>query len=157
MSEDPSTWATGRLLSTAARLLEHAWDAHLAAWDLNHASFAVLWQLDAGPLSQRDLAVAHQVQDQTMSRIVERLERGGYVVRERSPDDRRRVLVHLTEAGRRARDEAGDPTFAESLVTAAVPADELPVLRRHLVAIVDRMAADRWGPASPDGARLPPA
>lgn len=155
MSEDPAGWATGRLLSTAARLVEHAWDAHLAAWDLNHASFAVLWQLDRGPLSQRDLAVAHQVQDQTMSRIVERLERGGYVTRERSADDRRRVLVHLTDAGRAARDEAGDPAFAERLLTDAVPADELPELRRHLIAIVDRMAADRWGTSGDDGPGCP--
>ena len=145
MPDDPSSWATGRLLSTAARLMEHAWDAHLAGWDLNHAGFAVLWQLEAGPLAQRDLAVRHQVQDQTMSRIVERLERSGYVRRERAAADRRRVLVHLTDAGRAARDASGDPALAERMVTGAVPADEVPQLRRHLVAIVERMAADRWG------------
>jgi DNA-binding MarR family transcriptional regulator len=150
--DEPSTWPTGRLLSTAARLLEHAWDAHLAAWDLNHASFAVLWHLDAGPLSQRELAGRVQVQDQTMSRVVERLDRSGYVRRERATDDRRRVLVHLTDAGRRARDAAGDPRLAERMVTAAVPADELPELRRHLLAIVERLAAERWG-APPDHPR----
>jgi DNA-binding MarR family transcriptional regulator len=144
-SDDPSGWPTGRLLSTAARLVEHAWDAHLAAWDLNHASFAVLWHLDAGPLSQRELAVRVQVQDQTMSRVLERLERSGYVRRERATRDRRRVLVHVTDAGRLARDAAGDPALAERMVTAAVPADEVPGLRRHLVAIVERLAAERWG------------
>ena len=91
---DPAHWATGRLLSTAARLVEHAWDAHLATWGLNHASFAVLWMLERGPLPQRSLASSASVQDQTMSRIVERLQRLGYVERARGTDDRRQVLVH---------------------------------------------------------------
>lgn len=145
--EDLDSWATGRLLSTAARLMEHRWDAHLAGWDLNHASFAVLWQLEAGPLAQRELAQAHQVKDQTMSRVVERLERSGYVTRERSGQDRRRVLVRLTPAGRSARDRAGDPAVAERMVLDALGPDDVQVLREHLLALVTTLGAGRAGPA----------
>lgn len=145
--DEPSQWATGRLLSTAARLVEHAWDAHLAAWGLNHASFAVLAVLLGGPRSQRELAEIMQVKDQTMSRTLERLERTGHVRRERSGEDRRRILVHLTGVGRRAVAEAGDPAVSEGLVTAAVPPDDLPDLRRHLVALVEGLGAQRPGSA----------
>lgn len=146
--EDPARWATGRLLSTAARLVEHGWNAHLATWDLNHASFAVVTHLLAGPRSQRELAGLTQVQDQTMSRTLKRLERSGYVERRRAPEDRRRTVVALTPAGRRAAVEAADPEVAEGLVTAAVPAGELETFRSHLVAIVERLTADRQQPGA---------
>ena len=145
--DDPAQWPTGRLLSTAARLVEHSWDSHLAAWNLNHASFAVLAVLLEGPSTQRQLAGRMQVKDQTMSRTLERLERMGHVRRERAGADRRRVLVHLTDAGRRAVLQAGDPAVSEGLITAAVPQEEIPELRRHLVALVERLAPARRGPA----------
>ncbi len=142
-------WATGRLLSTAARLVEHAWDAHLARWGLNHASFAVLWMLDRGPLAQRTLAVAASVQDQTMSRMLERLERLGYVERRRSAQDRRQVLVSLTAEGDRVRALAQDDELAESLLSRAVP--DLGPLRSDLVALVRHLTRDRQGPGVASG------
>ncbi len=137
--DDPSRWPTGRLLSTAARLVEHAWDAHLAAWDLNHASYAVLWLLHAGPASQRELAQRTQVQDQTMSRTLDRLVRSGYVTRERSGADRRRSVVALTAAGTRAARAAGDTALAESLLADAVPGGDLAGLRGPLLAVVHHL------------------
>ena len=141
-ADDPSTWATGRLLSTAARLVEHAWDAHLGQWGLNHAGFAVLWMLTGGPRSQRELAHAMQVEDQTMSRVLERLQRHGHVGRARSTVDRRRVEVSLTDAGRTALAEAGDGEAAERVLGDAVP--DLPQLRAGLVAMVQDLSARRW-------------
>ena len=142
---DPAHWPTGRLLSTAARLVEHAWDAHLATWGLNHASFAVLWMLERGPLPQRSLATSASVQDQTMSRIVERLQRLGYVERARGTDDRRQVLVSMTAEGRRVRGLAQDERLAEELVTDAVP--DPAALRRDLLALVRQLSPRRGGPA----------
>ena len=55
-AHDPAQWPTGRLLSTVVRRIEHDWNAHLSAWDLNHACFPVLLHLLAGPRSQRELA-----------------------------------------------------------------------------------------------------
>ncbi|WP_082523105.1 MarR family winged helix-turn-helix transcriptional regulator [Geodermatophilus sp. Leaf369] len=141
-ADDPSTWATGRLLSTAARLVEHAWDAHLGQWGLNHAGFAVLWMLTGGPRSQRELAQAVQVEDQTMSRVLERLERHGHVSRARSTVDRRRVEVSVTGAGRTALAEAGDGQAAERVLGDAVP--DLPQLRAGLIAMVTDLSARRW-------------
>lgn len=139
---DLDAWPTGRLLSTAARLVEHAWDAHLSRWGLNHASFAVLWLVEAEPLGQRDLARRMQVQDQTMSRIVTGLERHGYVTRTRG-DDRRRQLVGATDAGRAARAAAEADDVAERLVTDALTTRDIPRFRRQLARLVRTRSSRR--------------
>src|SRR5512141_3207909 len=92
-------WPTGRLLSTAARLVEHAWIKALERLGLTHAGLIVLHLLGAGPQSQTELAHAARVQAQTMSRTLERLEREGLVVRARDESDARRHVVSRTDAG----------------------------------------------------------
>lgn len=149
---DPlESWPTGRLLSAAARLVEHEWNTHLARWDLNHAGLAVLHVLGSGPMTQRALAAAVQVEDQTMSRTLERLERSGYVERRRDPGDRRRVVVSVTETGRRTCLRAGDLEVAEGFFTDAV--EDVDALRSALVAVVRRRSSQRW----PDSAATPGA
>lgn len=140
--EDIGAWPTGRLLSSAARLVEHDWNQHLARWQLNHASLGVLHVLLGGPRSQRELAGALQVEEQTMSRMLERLERSGYVERSRDETDRRRLHVHLTAAGRRTCLAAGDARLAEELFAAV---DDVPALRRALVAVIRSRSEQRWG------------
>jgi DNA-binding MarR family transcriptional regulator len=147
-------WATGRLLSAAARLVEHEWNTHLARWDLNHASLAVLHVLLAGPQTQRELAAAVQVEDQTMSRTVERLERSGYVERHRDHADRRRIVVSLTSSGRSTCLRASDVEVAEGYFSGSV--DDVPALRGALASIIRNLAGQRWpGQAPPELAAHP--
>ncbi|HEY4268081.1 MAG TPA: MarR family transcriptional regulator [Galbitalea sp.] len=94
-----SNWPTGRLLSTAARLVENDWHAALERQGLTHAGLVVLHLLEGGALSQGELAARARVQAQTMSRTIERLERVGYVARKTDPSDGRRRVVTLTESG----------------------------------------------------------
>lgn len=140
----PETWPTGRLISALARRIEHAWNTHLGAWDLNHASLPVLALLVAGPRSQRELATASGVTEQTMSRIVARLERLGYVTRSAGSKDRRRHAVHLTDLGRGTFLEAGDPAVAEDLSTRGLNPSQVAVLRDLLLALLAE-------PDRPDG------
>ena len=81
------------VLSTAARLIEHDWNDWLANHDLTHAGLLALHALQGGPLTQRQLAAANRVEEQTMSRVVARLERAGYVSRARDSADRRRLVI----------------------------------------------------------------
>lgn len=124
----PDHWPVGRLLSAAARRLERAWDAHLATWDLNHASLPVLVHLAARDVSQRELADACGVTEQTMSRVVARLERSQYVSRHRDGADRRRHVITLTDAGRAALTAAADPRPAEDEVLGSLSPDRLALL-----------------------------
>lgn len=136
-STEPLHWPTGRLLSAAARRVEREWNAHLAAWDLNHASLPVLIHLLAGPLSQRELAAANQVTEQTMSRIIARLVRSGYVVRTVAPEDRRRYVVTVTDPGRVACRAAADPAAAEEMVVRNLSAEQVDHLRALLALVAE--------------------
>lgn len=109
-------WPLGRLLSTAARMIEHDWNAVLADHDLTHAGLVVIAALEAGPLTQAELAAASRVEQQTMSRVVAKLERSGHVARSRDDHDRRRMAVSLTDRGRAAVQRVGRPDLADRLV-----------------------------------------
>ncbi len=99
-SDGMDEWPTGRLLSTAARLVEHSWEAILRSQNMTHAGLISLHTIADRPASQRDIAKASRVTDQTISRTIDRLERAGYVTRETDPLDERRKRVAITESGR---------------------------------------------------------
>ncbi|HEY3438531.1 MAG TPA: MarR family winged helix-turn-helix transcriptional regulator [Actinotalea sp.] len=138
-------WPTGRLVSAVARRIERDWNAHLAHWELNHASLPVLYLLQGGPRSQRELALASGVTEQTMSRIIGRLERTGYIVRHPHGGDRRRHEVVVTEVGRQVLAEAGDPRSAEQMSIRGLSPEQVAQLREILLV----MMAQRPGAADP--------
>jgi DNA-binding MarR family transcriptional regulator len=68
--------------------------------EVSPGAFSALAALSAaGPLRPGDLAVREGVAAPTMTRIVAGLEESGYVRRAPDPQDRRAVLVDLTDAG----------------------------------------------------------
>ena len=149
-SDDPADWPTGRLLFTVVRRIEHDWNAHLAGWDLNHAGFPVLLHLFGGPRTQRELARLNGVTEQTMSRVVARLERSGYVTRDDDPRDRRRRAVAVTDAGRAAAARAGRVQPAEDLTTRGLDAEQVASLRDMLVTLVRTQRAGTGPDGAPD-------
>lgn len=98
----PENWPLGRLLGAASRAVERAWAEALEQRGLTHAGLIVLHLLELGFDSQSDLARMAQVEPQTMSRTVDRLEREGLVTRAPDPADRRRHVLAITDAGRAA-------------------------------------------------------
>ena len=66
-------WPLSRLLITASRLVEHDIAVDLRPYHLTHASFGVLALVQGGSMSQRQLAGATRVEEQTISQTVDRL------------------------------------------------------------------------------------
>ncbi|GAA4728840.1 hypothetical protein GCM10023216_20280 [Isoptericola chiayiensis] len=153
-SEDPRQWPTGRLLFTVTRRIEHDWNAHLAAWDLNHAGHPALLHLLGGPLTQREIAARNEVTEQTMSRVLARLERSGYVTREDDPRDRRRRAVTITDLGRRVALEAARLRPAEDLTSRGLDEHQVETLRELLVAMVRAQRSDDSPAQRSDGETL---
>lgn len=128
----------GRLLSTAARMVEREWNAHLADHHLTHAGLLALDALSGGAHTQRSLAAACRVEEQTMRRVLERLERDGYVRRTRDGSDRRRLVIEATDAGREALRSALADDVANTIVDSAVT--DADALRSQLTQLVNRMS-----------------
>ncbi len=57
-SDGMDQWPTGRLLSTAARLVEHSWEDILRSQNMTHAGLICLHTIAGRPASQRDIAKA---------------------------------------------------------------------------------------------------
>jgi MarR family transcriptional regulator, organic hydroperoxide resistance regulator len=134
-----AAWPTGRLLSTAARLVEHAWAEALEQHGLTHAGMIALHLLDVGALSQTELAKRARVENQTMSRTVERLEREGFVTRAPDPTDRRRQVVSRTDSGRRVWERTR--TLEAEVFP---PLGDPEALRSTLLTIIQSSSGSRW-------------
>ena len=127
-------WPTGRLLSTAARLVEHSWEKVLRTQDMTHAGLIVLHSVERCAASQRDIAKAARVTDQTMSRTIDRLERAGYVTRGTDPRDERRRVVAITDAGRATYEKL--LALEEEDAALTLGAGDVAALREQLLRLV---------------------
>lgn len=88
-----------RLLALTA-LLQADQERELGRVGLTSARTHVLWVLHhTGPSTQVQLADAVEVTPRNMTTLVDALETTGFVHRMPHPDDRRAVLVTLTERG----------------------------------------------------------
>src|SRR5919204_1574109 len=130
MSKQADTTALVDDVIRAAAHLEPELEEALNEHGLTRPSYLVLLALlgaDGHSLSQRDLMASVRRTSGTLSVRLARLERAGYVERERDPDDRRGAIVTLTERGRR-RVEAARPAYED---TAARPAPRLSAHHRE--------------------------
>jgi DNA-binding MarR family transcriptional regulator len=153
VSGDAGEWPLGRLLSMAARLVEQDWNSWLASRGMTHAGLLALHVLQSGPRTQRELAAACMVEEQTMSRVLDRLERAGHVTRERNPADRRRLAVQATPAGLRAYQDAIESDVANTIITRQLT--EPDAFRRMLIQLIGGLLTDR-GDQVPDSLRVSP-
>lgn len=69
--------------------------------DVRPGEFTVMWIVAANPgIRQGALARTLSIKPAHMTKLIERLVRGGFVRREVPPEDRRSVQLSLTDAGR---------------------------------------------------------
>ncbi len=147
--DDLDGWPTGRLLSMAARLVEQSWEHILGEYDLSSAGLVVLHVVASGPATQREIARACRVTDQTASRTVERLERLGYVSRQVDQRDERRKTVTSTPMGRRVYATLVEREKKDPGLLAAI-GDDGSELRRILLKLVrSRRTGDDGSAPSP--------
>jgi DNA-binding MarR family transcriptional regulator len=103
---------------------------------------AVMGRLErGGPRSVSDLAQEERIRPQSMSPAVAGLEERGFVLRRADPDDGRRALVELTDAGRAALDQdrrQRDAWLARAIADDLDPGEQAVLIRA--VEILRRLA-----------------
>jgi len=126
-------------------------DETLVEFGLSEGEWKALNQLRlAGPPHRRSpgqLSEWAELSSGAMTNRIDRLEHAGFVRRLPDPDDRRGVLVELTEAGHKAwEDSVATQAAKESLVAAALTKDEkrqLNALLRRLMLEFERREQER--------------
>jgi DNA-binding MarR family transcriptional regulator len=75
--------------------------------DLTQKQVSVLWLIDDHPdIAQTDLAQRMRMDRATTMAIINRLEDRGYLVRGKSPTDKRKQTLNLADQGRKVLEEA---------------------------------------------------
>lgn len=112
---------------------------------LTAAELFVLHALREAPAqSLNELAARTYTDQSTASPVVERLRRRGYVRRERSPDDARRVVIGLTPAGRTTVERSPEaPQSAMISALGRLPVRDRRALARGLTRLVVEMGLSR--------------
>lgn len=130
-------------LFTIAPALHTQMQAGLAERGLSLNRATLLWQVAAGgPVIQRDLARALQVVPRTVTGIVDDLTAAGLLARTPHPQDRRALLVSLTDEGHQliARLTAERTELAAQLC-AGLAATDLQVAATTVGQLADRLRA----------------
>lgn len=88
-------------LGKVMRKVQRYYESNLAPYEITPVQFYVLnalWENDG--MKFKDLAKSVNMDGSTLTGILDRMERGGFVERRDDPDDRRSLLVFLTGKAR---------------------------------------------------------
>jgi MarR family transcriptional regulator, lower aerobic nicotinate degradation pathway regulator len=127
------------LLNQAALQANRLVSERLAAEGVRRHHFSVLTALDEdGPTSQAALGRRLWIDRSDVVAVIDDLEHGGLVARERDERDRRRNVIRVTAAGRRARKRL-DARIEEAQAALLEPlsATEKRALQRLLTRVVE--------------------
>ena len=94
-------------LYTAARLITQAYTPMLSELGITYPQYLVLmvlWEKDAVPVN--DIARRLLLETNTVTPLLQRMERQGLVIRERGEQDRRQQFVSLAEKGKAMEEQA---------------------------------------------------
>jgi len=139
---DPRTFvieeSLGYLINRAARAFANRLATELRPFDVGIGQWAVLlhlWGNDG--MTQAQLARRVAIEQPTMVRTIDRMERDGLVARAPDPNDRRASRITLTEHGWALRD-ALVPLAAgvNATATETLTDDEVEILKRLLAKLV---------------------
>ncbi|MBQ7194384.1 MAG: MarR family transcriptional regulator [Bacteroidales bacterium] len=116
-------------LYTASRLLSQAYNPLLSEHGLTYPQYLVLlvlWEKDAQPVN--DIAKRLFLETNTVTPLLQRMEKGGILTRSRGSKDARQIIVSLTEKGKGLQKKLADvPTsvgkavICESLTPTTTP------------------------------------
>ncbi|MCT8977684.1 MarR family transcriptional regulator [Clostridium sp. CX1] len=90
----------GFMTNRQSKKLAEAFNNRLAPFGVTRVQWIAMYYLDKyKSLSQMELADKMDIKPSTLARLVDRMERDGYVQRVKNDEDRRIFLVSLTEKG----------------------------------------------------------
>ena len=141
MQQDPAQPTIGYLIADLTRLFGRVFDRRAAHLGLTRAQWRALKRIhDQEGLSQVELADGMDMEPIAVGRVVDRLQKAGFVERRPDPDDRRRWRLHLRPQARQVMDgivEVSTRLRAEALE--GLSGNEVEALLRSLLHVRDNL------------------
>ena len=131
-------------LYTASRLLSQAYHPLLSEHGLTYPQYLVLlvlWEKDAQPVN--DIAKRLYLETNTVTPLLQRMEKEGILVRRKGEKDARQIIVSLTEKGRSLQKKLAEAPFVvgSSVLCESVTPETTPELFRMLDDIIGKLSA----------------
>lgn len=126
-------------LYAASRLITREYQPYLDKLGITYPQYLVLlvlWEDDA--MSVNEISQKLILNTNTITPLLKRMEKQGLIIRQRSGDDERKVIVQLTEAGRAMQEQAAfiPEQLSAGLISEAMTIPELTTLRDQLYTII---------------------
>ena len=129
-------------LYTASRLVTQAYHPLLAEYGLTYPQYLVLlvlWEKDAQPVN--DIAKRLFLETNTVTPLLQRMEKEGVLTRKKGEKDGRQMIVSLTRKGKDLQKKLADVPFTvgNAVVCDSVNPTTAPDLFRMLDDIIDKL------------------
>jgi DNA-binding MarR family transcriptional regulator len=130
-------------LYTASRLISQAYHPLLSEYGLTYPQYLVLlvlWEKDVQPVN--DIAKRLFLETNTVTPLLQRMEKEGILTRSRGKKDARQMIVNLTEAGKGLREKLTNVpgTIASSVLCNSITEETIPGLFCMLDDIIHRLS-----------------
>ena len=129
-------------LYTASRLLTQAYHPLLSQQGLTYPQYLVLlvlWEKDAQPVN--DIAKRLYLETNTVTPLVQRMERQGIVARHKGEKDARQMIVSLTEKGKHLQHDLAEVPFTvgNAVICDSVTPETVPELFHMLDDMIETL------------------
>jgi DNA-binding MarR family transcriptional regulator len=133
-------------LYTASRLLSQAYHPLLSEHGLTYPQYLVLlalWEKDAQPVN--DIAKRLFLETNTVTPLLQRMEKEGILTRRKGEKDARQMIVSLTGKGQELQKKLADVPFTigSTVICDSVTPETTPELFRMLDDIIGKLSAPK--------------
>ena len=130
-------------LYTASRLITQAYHPLLSEQGLTYPQYLVLlvlWEKDAQPVN--DIAKRLLLETNTVTPLLQRMEKEGILTRRKGEQDARQMIVSLTRKGKELQKKLADvpATVGKAVLCKSVTAETAPELFRMLDDIIAKLS-----------------
>lgn len=127
----------------ASRLITREYQPHLDKLGITYPQYLVLmllWENDGMPVN--DIAKKLILKTNTITPLLKRMEEQGILIRERSTEDERKVIVKLTDAGNELQEKAAyiPQQLAGQLLNGPLEINDLKKLKDNLGEIISLLS-----------------
>jgi len=127
----------------ASRLITREYQPHLDQLGITYPQYLVLlvlWEQDKLPVN--DIAKKLILNTNTITPLLKRLEQQGFLKRERSASDERKVIIFLTDKGKGLKEKAAliPEKLARNLLDGELKVEDLIKLKGDLNAVIKMLS-----------------